>query len=162
MIPSEVVILCGEWETGPTPPELSNEEYNEVKDVTEIIRHPDFDVGGLGVENGNDIAIFKVDQKTLSTSFTSNIIPACLPSPSSDSLKEAVQSGWSNPPPLHFFERFGPAFLPFIPDTYKQWHHKLKIEDDCREPNTTGVFERKVKYPSVRVAEIVDQRVSFD
>ena len=28
MIPDGVVVLCGEWESGPTPRELSGESYN--------------------------------------------------------------------------------------------------------------------------------------
>ena len=55
MIPDEVVVLCGEWETGPTPKELSGESYNLVLDVKEIVQHPDFDAGGLGVEEGSDL-----------------------------------------------------------------------------------------------------------
>jgi len=54
MIPDEVVVLCGEWETGPTPRELSGENYNLVLDVKEIIQHPDFDAG-LGLDEGSDL-----------------------------------------------------------------------------------------------------------
>ena len=62
MIPDEVVVLCGEWETGPTPKELSGESYNSVLDVKEIIQHPDFDARDLGVEDGSDIgrALWKI------------------------------------------------------------------------------------------------------
>ena len=55
MIPDEVVVLCGEWETGPTPRELSGESYNLVLDVKEIIQHPDFDARDLTVEGGSDL-----------------------------------------------------------------------------------------------------------
>ena len=55
MIPDEVVLLCGEWETGPTPRELSGESYNLILDVKEIIQHPDFEADGLGVEEGSDL-----------------------------------------------------------------------------------------------------------
>ena len=54
MIPDEVVILCGEWETGPTPRELSGESYNLVLDVEEIIQHPNFEAS-LGLEEGSDL-----------------------------------------------------------------------------------------------------------
>ena len=55
MIPDGVVVLCGEWETGPTPRELSGESYNLILDVKEIIQHPDFEADGLGVEEGSDL-----------------------------------------------------------------------------------------------------------
>jgi len=56
-------------------------------------------------------------------------------------------SGWSSPLPLFFFEKFLPAFLPYISDTYKQWHYKLDIGKDCSESTTTA-FGTTVQYPS--------------
>ena len=65
MDPNEVIILCGEWETGPTPQLSSGETYNIDLEVLEIIRHPEFDAGGLGVEGGSDLAIFKINPQGL-------------------------------------------------------------------------------------------------
>ena len=64
---SDADILCGEWETGDTPPTASGEKYNIVLNIKEIIRHPDFTVnlnGSIYIQN--DIAVFKVDDTILS------------------------------------------------------------------------------------------------
>ena len=56
----EVIILCGEWETGPAPQISSGEKYNIPLEISEIVRHPDFDAKKSGVDGGSDIAVFKV------------------------------------------------------------------------------------------------------
>ena len=153
MDPKEVVVLCGEWETGPTPPEYSNEKYNLDLEVIEIIRHPAFDASELGVEGGSDLAIFKIKEESSAAlqdhSSASEINPICLPDPVSSNAKEAVNSGWANPPPLYFFDQFGSGFLPFLRDTFKQWHYKMRIEDDCREPRNLEANGLNITYPSV-------------
>ena len=149
MAPDEVVILCGEWETGPTPQKSSGEKYNVVLQVKEILRHPAFNAGGLGVEGGSDLALFKIKDQGLVNSSALEINPICLPDPLNPNPREGVQSGWANPPPLHYFREFGPGFLPFVTDTYKQWHYALDIKEECREPNTTGAFGLQIDYPSV-------------
>ena len=148
MSPEEVVILCGEWETGPAPQTSSGEKYNVVLDIREIVRHPEFDAGGLGVEGGNDLAVFKIEEQGLTNSSALGLNPICLPDSVRPNPTEGVQSGWSNPPPLYYFRDFGPGFLPFVTDTFKQWHYKLKIEDNCREANRSEYFGRDVAYPS--------------
>ena len=50
-------ILCGEWQTGDTPPASSGERYNIVLNILEIIRHPGYNSSSYLV---NDIAVFKV------------------------------------------------------------------------------------------------------
>ena len=147
MDPSEVVILCGEWETGPAPRASSGEEYNVVLKISEIIRHPAFDAAE-GVEGGSDIAVFKIFENGLANATALKIFPICLPEPGRQNPTVGVQSGWSNPPPLHYFRDFGEAFLPFVIDTYKQWHYKMDIDMKCEEPTKTGAFGLDVKYPS--------------
>ena len=142
MTPDEVVILCGEWETGPTPQRFSGEEYNVDLKITEIVRHPSF-AAELGVEGGSDIAVFKISGEG-----PHNINPICLPDPGRRKPKNGFQSGWSNPPPLYYFRFFGNGFLSFITDTFKQWHYKLKIEEECKEPTKTEAFDADIKYPS--------------
>ena len=156
MDPNEIVVLCGEWETGPTPQQYSYEKYNLDLEVVEIIRHPAFDASELGVEGGSDLAIFKIKEESSaalqdhSSAFEKNEInPICLPDPVSSNAKEAVNSGWANPPPLYFFDQFGSGFLPFLRDTFKQWHYKMKIEDDCREPRKLESNGLDITYPSV-------------
>jgi len=148
MAPDEVVILCGEWETGPTPAILSGEKYNLVLEIREIVRHPAFDYVGLDVEGGNDLAIFKIKEEG-GLANSPEINPICLPDPVGPNPYSGVQSGWSNPPPLHFFKEFGEGFLPFMTDTFKQWHYKLDIEKECREPNVTDAFGLAIEHPSV-------------
>merc|ERR1711892_1511434 len=66
MLPEEVDIVCGEWETGPVPMTVSMEKYNVILSVTEIIIHEKYDKQ-KGPSSGNDIAIFKVDDGDLKT-----------------------------------------------------------------------------------------------
>ena len=47
----EMLIICGEWETGSTPPRFSGEEYNVDLEIKEIVRHPDFKPE-VGVDGG--------------------------------------------------------------------------------------------------------------
>ena len=83
MDPKEVVILCGEWETGSAPRESSGEKYNVVLGVQEVIRHPEFDAGGQGFASGRDIAIFKIEEEDLDdlSAPENEINPICLPDP---------------------------------------------------------------------------------
>ena len=148
MDPNEVVILCGEWEIGPAPMAFSGEKYNELLEISEIVRHPAFDARELGAEGGNDLAIFKIKEQGLENSVALEINPICLPDPVRPNPKEGVQSGWANPPPLHYFREYGAGYLPFVTDMYRQWHYKLNIEDECREPNKTGAFGLDIEYPS--------------
>lgn len=150
MDPKEVVILCGEWETGPAPQTSSGEKYNIPLEISEIIRHPDFDAADSGVDGGSDIAVFKVSETSQagSSEFDEHgVNPICLPEPSRPAPKEGVHSGWANPPPLHYFRDFGPAFLSFVTDTFKQWHYKLDIEGKCEDPTVTS-FGQTLEYPS--------------
>ena len=74
MDPEKVVILCGELDTGPTLQNFSHEKYNVVLLVEGIIRHPDFGAE-VGVEGGNDIAVFKVDKAGLADNSAKDINP---------------------------------------------------------------------------------------
>ena len=60
MDPQEMLIICGEFEIGPTPMRFSGEKYNVDLKIKEIVRHPDFKAE-VGVEGGSDIAVFKVE-----------------------------------------------------------------------------------------------------
>ena len=62
MTGDDAEILCGEWQTGDTPPASSGERYNIALKILEIIRHPDFNSSFYMV---NDIAVFKVDDLSL-------------------------------------------------------------------------------------------------
>ena len=65
----EADILCGEWDTnGSNSASSSEEKYNIVLTIKEIVRHPDY-VVNPGTEQSylqNDIAVFKVDESQLS------------------------------------------------------------------------------------------------
>ena len=130
----EATVVCGEWNTGATQPKFSEEEYNVALEITEIVRHPNFDPK-LGVEGGNDLAIFKVKSGDLEKSQAEGIEinPICLPEQNRPTAKEGVNSGWGNPPPLQYFNEYGPGYLSFIMDTFKQWHHKMDILKECKD-----------------------------
>ena len=62
MTGEDAEILCGEWQTGDTPPASSGEQYNIVLNILEIIRHPDYSSSSYLV---NDVAVFKVNDLLL-------------------------------------------------------------------------------------------------
>ena len=67
MTGQDAEILCGEWETGNTPPTSSEEKYNIILDIKEIVRHPEYTVNvNTSAYLQNDIAIFKVDDFPIS------------------------------------------------------------------------------------------------
>ena len=119
MDPYEVVILCGEWEMGTGPQRLSKEEFNVVLKVKDIKRHPNFNPKH-GVEGGNDLAIFKIDEDEVEGKKDINrIYPICLPEPGRLQATEGVNSGWSLPPPAYFLKKFGNSLLPTITNINK-------------------------------------------
>ena len=133
MNPDEATVLCGEWNTGATQPKFSEEKYNVALEITKIVRHPDFKPQ-LGVEGGNDLAIFKVKRGELEKSQTEGIEinPICLPEPNRPQAKKGVSSGWGNPPPLQYFKEFGEGYLSFVTDSFKQWHYMMDIYKECK------------------------------
>ena len=92
----------------------------------------------VGIEGGNDIAIFKVTERSIKEATTSanKINPICLPGPTRTTPNPEVgfHSGWAKPTPLNYFRKFGPGYLSFVTDTFKQWHYKIEIEGSCRNP----------------------------
>ena len=144
----EATIICGEWNTGATQPKFSEEEYNVALEITEIVRHPNFDPQ-LGVERGNDLAIFKVKSGELEKSQAEGIEinPICLPEPNRLAAEEGVHSGWGKPPPLQYFEEYGPGYLSFITDTFKQWHFKMDISKECKDEEIGSIILPSAQCP---------------
>ena len=140
MDPDEVIILCGEWQTGPSPRRFTGEEYNVPLRVKEIIKHPGFNPA-VGVDAGNDLAVFKIDEEGLKESQAKGdeINPICLPYPNRENAVKGVHSGWGNPPPLYYYDAFGQGFLPFAIDSLKQWHYDMDIYPDCRDEPDNGL-----------------------
>lgn len=140
MDPDEVIILCGEWQTGPSPLRFSGEEYNVPLKIKEIIRHPNFNPAE-GVDAGNDLAVFKIDEADLKKSQADGhrINPICLPYPNRENSTKGIHSGWGNPPPLYYYEAFGKGFLPFAIDSLRQWHYNMEIYPDCRDEPDDGL-----------------------
>ena len=67
MTGSDAEILCGEWDTSDMPSSQSGERYNIALNIREIIKHPKYEVNfDTSAYLLNDIAIFKVDETTLS------------------------------------------------------------------------------------------------
>ena len=59
-------ILCGEWELGDAPSISSEEEYNIILNIKEIIRHPDYTVNiKTSAYLQNDIAVFKINESPI-------------------------------------------------------------------------------------------------
>ena len=66
MTGQDAEIICGEWETGDTPSNVSEETFNIFLAIKEIVRHPNYVVS----ENSsaylqNDVSVFKVYEGAL-------------------------------------------------------------------------------------------------
>ena len=133
---------------GSAPRTLSGEDFNLVFGVKDIVKHPDFKPK-YGVDAGNDLAIFKIDEEEAAREENiAKINPICLPEPGRPQATEGVNSGWSLPPPAYFLNQFGPSLLPTIPNINKQWHYKVKIDKKCGNPTFSPSLGVPLRYPS--------------
>ena len=132
----DAVVLCGEWEIGPTPMEISKERYNVALNVLEIIRHPSFDTE-KGPIAGSDIAVFKVNDEKIRNDVTKKLKlnPACFSN--REFSPSGIQAGWSEPPPFPFLNKFAPAYAGFYRDFFKQWHYRMDIFPECEDPKNS-------------------------
>merc|ERR1712223_467022 len=141
-------ILCGEWQTGAYGQTTSGEEYNVVLPIEEIVRSPNFDAKTLGPAGGSNIAIFKVNDAQLQDSRKHRIYPACLPPRDKKFTEFGVHSGWTKPPSVAFIEKFAKGYNGTYGDFFKQWHYKMKIQEECADPTKMQAFGGTLKYPS--------------
>merc|ERR1711892_631318 len=165
MEPTDAEILCGEWETGPTPPSLSDEKENIVLPILDIKRHPKFDTK-IGPIAGNDIAVFKIDDKKIRNNpdERKKFNPVCF---SNQELKKqgrmenegkeapsGIHAGWAEPPPLNFLLRNAPSYVPLYRDFFKQWHYRMDIVE-CKDPTNSTFGPLKcpsnTSYPAATV-----------
>ena len=118
-------ILCDEWQTGIYSQTESQENYNVVLLVTEIIRHPNFDAKDKDPGAGSNIA-------------TSKVPDVCLKSISSTNRQTAaiggIHSGWSKLIPLDFLDIFDEGYIPYYPDFFKQLQYRMDIQPRCKDP----------------------------
>ena len=142
----DVDVLCGEWQLGRVPQELSDEEYNVFLKVTEIRRHPDFDASA-GLSEGSDIAVFIVNDDNLAKSQDLDIHPICLPPNKKTQPTRGVHSGWSQPPPIYFLEAYGEGFAKLFGDFFKQWHYSMDIVE-CKDPTVSQFLAENITFPS--------------
>ena len=122
MIGDDAEIICGEWETGPTPMDESEEVYNIILPIKKITIHPNYSIsrGELNSQFvANDLAVFFVEDEQLKQS-ADKIVPICLPSSEHQSPMTAVHSGWSAPPPKDFLNKSLPLYEPYHQQFYKQ------------------------------------------
>ena len=142
-------IICGEWETGYVPQNLSGEKYNVILNIREVMRHPDYTVNvDSSAYLQNDIAAFKVDDNILaSVQNRWNIFPACLPTGKRTSVV-GYHSGWSNPIPYHILKKYSVGFTRIYRDFFKQIHYKMKIMDKCEDDNFFTSSTAQVEYPT--------------
>merc|ERR1711892_249627 len=148
MEPTDAEILCGEWETGPTPPSLSDEKENIVLPILDIKRHPKFDTK-IGPIAGNDIAVFKVDDKIIrnNPNKRKNLNSVCFSNPllkkqvemdnGGKVIRSGIHAGWAEPPPLTFLMRYAPAYVPLYREFFKQWHYRMEILEKCEDPKNS-------------------------
>jgi len=150
------VVLCGEWELGNNTADENGEDFNIVLPITEIRRHPDFDIirgNNTSQYVENDVAVIFVNDEILKNLTVSNKInPACLPSAKTypTNNKEAVHSGWSYPPSESYVSKYAEAYSPLLRDFLKQWHYSMVLTE-CRDPrkinNQFHEFRSDTYYP---------------
>ena len=149
MTGEDAEIICGEWETGNSY--NSEENYNLILNIKEVIRHPDYAVNtDSSAYLVNDVAVFKVDETLISRLDFDiwKIYPACLPVGNSVS-KTGIHSGWSSPIPKHILEKYAPGFAHVYREFFKQVHYKMEILDKCEDDNIfIKVNEQPVKFPT--------------
>jgi len=132
----DAVIICGEWNTRTLPDEENEEQYNVYFPIKEIVRHPNFTtVKGGGPTDGNDIAVFMVEDNHIDTNKVNELSmwPACLPL-KKIKAQRGIHTGWSNPPSRFFVESVLPGFLPFLQLFSNQWHYSMDIMTKCEDP----------------------------
>ena len=148
MIGDDAEIICGEWETGPTPMDESEEVYNIILPIKKITIHPNYSIsrGELNSQFvANDLAVFFVEDEQLKQS-ADKIVPVCLPSSEHQSPTTAVHSGWSAPAPKDFLNKSLPLYEPHHQQFYKQWHHTMNITK-CQDPDFNYKFPTNSSYP---------------
>ena len=131
----DVEVICGEWETGSDSQSNSQEHYNVILPIQEIVRHPEYDISQENNYVSNDIAVLKFDSFHTKDPFgILNIYPACLPSGQSGQDR-GIHSGWSTPPDLNYIIQHATGFLSSYRDFFKQYHYSMDIVP-CKDPIT--------------------------
>ena len=145
MLAWDADILCGEWQTGITPREVSGELYNVRLNIIQIVKNPGFDAtqGPIG---GNDIAVFKTADKVVGD--RKMLKAACLPPHSTERATLGIHSGWANAPEFHWLEENGPALTECYFDFFKQWHYHMDIQGKCQDSRVSPVIEKPHVYES--------------
>ena len=152
MTGDDAEIICGEWETGPTPMSESEEEYNIILPIKTVTRHPNYSISRGEARSQfviNDLAIFIVDDKELKKKVDEmkhSIVPICLPSISHQTPTTAIHSGWSSPPPLEFLEQNLPFYVPYHQEFFKKWHYAMNVVR-CEDPNPSLKYPSNSSYP---------------
>jgi len=154
MTASDSVIRCGEWDISQASSQSTGEQYNIELPIVEIVRHPGYDPV-KGVINGNDIVVFKVNDRNLQNGIATRfqVWPACLPPEKRDSMRTGIHAGWPQPPPFPFLQAVAPGYARFYDNFYKQWHYKMDILDKCEDPKESPIctsyeFPSNSSYPA--------------
>ena len=138
-LPDDVVVVCGEWFTGPLSTQDSPEE-EVVLLVERLVTHPEYSPA-VGVLGGGDVAVYMLQEdskRRLGQAVADGLVRAvCLPRP--DSLKDggrAVFSGWKQPYPLTWLG-YVKGFLGGFTDYAREFqilrHVMLEVRE-CKDP----------------------------
>jgi len=145
--PRDVDILCGEWELGTVPISVSKERYNIILQVKEIVVHERYSKK-LGPSKGNDIALFKINDRLMKNALTKRIYPACLPNSYREKPQFGILSVWAPPRPFYFIEKNRSPLVHYYGDLFKKIPYKMEIQKSCQDPKGIKIYGRDLRYPS--------------
>ena len=151
---TDAEIICGEWEIGDASQTSSGELYNIIFQITEIRRHPGFQISRGTNQTQfvkDDIATIHVVDLDKQVFDDKKLFPACLPQTNSHKLdkpKRAIHAGWSTPPPVTYVQNNAPYHLPYYRDFRKLWHYRMDVEETCMDPLVNEINGLPLQFPS--------------
>ena len=138
--PSDLSLVCGEWNIGEEP-ELYSQEVEVVLPIKKIINHPSYSTDGPG--GGYDISVYFVDDTKLKEDGVVKegvIYPVCLPTDGEISQgKKGIFASWKDPAPLYVYYSFDfdRSVQRYPNDELVLRHTRMDIVE-CKDPEWMG------------------------
>ena len=138
--PSDLYLVCGEWNIGEIPEQYSP-ETEVLLPITKIINHPSYSTNGP--VNGYDISVYHVDDTNLREEGVVKegvLYPACLPTNEDITIgNKGIFASWKDPIPLYVYYNFisDRTVTRYRNDELLLKHTRLDIVE-CKDPDWMG------------------------